>query len=87
MTRRKPLIPNYKLMYESAVTGLQTAYSEYKKARDEEIRWTFIDQDGRFAILGGYEERRKRAENAEAEVARLMELVNELRNKMGGDPE
>ena len=34
MIKRKPT-PNYKLMYESAVNGLQIAYSEYKKARIE----------------------------------------------------
>ena len=79
--------PNYHLMYQSAVTGLQIAYAEYKKARTEAIRWTFIDADGRMAILNGYEERQKRIENAEAEVVRLMELVNNLRNKIGGDSE
>ena len=84
MSRRKPT-PNYQLMLESAVTGLQIAYAEYKKARIEAIRWTFIDKDGRFAILDGYKERQKRIGNAEAEVVRLMELTNELRNKIGGD--
>lgn len=86
MSRRKPT-PNYQIMYESAVTGLQIAYSEYKKARIEAMRWTFIDKDGRIAILNGYAERQKRIENAEAEVVRLMELVNELRYKIGGDSE
>lgn len=80
MTRRKPQ-PNYDLMLQSAITGLQIAYSEYKKARAEAIRWTFIDTNGSIAILDGYEERQKRIENAESEVVRLMELVNELRER------
>lgn len=86
MSRKKPT-PNYPLMFQSAVTGLQIAYSEYKKARTEAIRWTFIDADGRMAILSGYEDRQKRIDNAEAEVVRLMELVNELRYKLGGEKE
>lgn len=86
MRRKKPT-PNYHLMFRSAVTGLQIAYSEYKKAQIEAIRWTFIDADGRMAILNGYEDRQKRIENAEAEVDRLIGLVNELRTKIGGDSE
>ena len=84
---RKKLTPNYQLMFESAVAELQLAYSEYKSAQVEAIRWTFIDNDGRFAILDAYEKRKKRIEDAEAEVARLMELVNELRYKIGGEDE
>lgn len=78
MTRKKPT-PNYQLMFESAVSALQNAYAEYKKAQVEAIRWTFIDADGHMAILDGYEARQKRIENAEAEVIRQMVIVNELR--------
>ena len=81
----KKLIPNYQLMFESAVAELQLAYSEYKRAQVEAIRWTFIDNDGHFAVLDAYEKRKKRIEDAEAEVVRLMELVNELRYKIGGE--
>ena len=84
---RKKLTPNYQLMFESAVAELQLAYSEYKSAQVEAIQWTFIDNDGCFAILDSYEKRKKRIEDAEAEVVRLMELVNELRYKMGGEDE
>ena len=86
MTRsRRKQTPNYQMMYKSAVTSLQIAYAEYKEARIEAMRWTFIDYDGRMAILNGYEGRQKRIENAESEVVRLMELVNELRYKLGGE--
>lgn len=78
MSKRKPT-PNYKLMFESAVRALQVAYEEYKKASREELRWTFFDHDGRFSIMEGYADRRKRAEDAEQEVARLMQEVEALR--------
>lgn len=82
---KKKLTPNYQLMFESAVAELQLAYSEYKRAQVEVIRWTFIDKDGRFAVLDGYEKRKKQIEDTEAEVVRLMELVNELRYKISGE--
>lgn len=86
MSRKKPT-PNYQLMFESAVTGLQIAYAEYKKAQIEAMRSTFVDKDGRMVILDGYGKRQKRIDCAEAEVDRLMKVVNELRYKLGGDEE
>lgn len=83
--KNKEPTPNYDLMFQSAVSALQSAYSEYKKAISEELRWTFFDNDGNYCFLDGYEKRRKRTESAKEEVARLMGLVNELRNKIGGD--
>lgn len=84
MSRRKPT-PNYQLMFESAVTCLQIAYSEYKKACIEAIRGAFIGAGGRMTIRSGYEERQKRIESAEAKVVRLADVVSELRDKIGGD--
>ena len=86
MSRRKPT-PNYQLMFESAVGALQTAYAEYKKARTEQYRWTFFDNNGNFCFLEGYKERKERVDTAEKEVARLMQEVKELRAKIGGDDE
>ena len=83
MSRRKPT-PNYQLMFEGAVTALQIAYSEYKKATTENLRWTFFDNDGNFCILDGFEERQKRVREAEKEVERLMEEVSRLRDLKGG---
>ena len=83
MGKKNPT-PNYKLMFESAVYSLQVAYTEYKKAKQEELRWTFFDNKGQFSILAGYEERRKRVEKAEVEVARLMQLVKEYDVMKGG---
>lgn len=73
--------PNYQLMFESAVGALQLAYAEYKKARHEQLRWTFFDNDGNFAFLDGYKERKERVDEAEKEVARLMQVVKELRER------
>ena len=83
MVKREPT-PNYDLMFQSAVGALQNAYSEYKKARREQLRWTFFDNDGNFAFLDGYKERKERVDNAEKEVARLMKVVSELRDLKGG---
>lgn len=81
MRRRKPT-PNYRLMFESAVRALQLAYSEYKEAQHEQLRWTFFDNDGNFCVLDGFEERQKRAHEAEKEVARLKKKVEELKEKL-----
>lgn len=79
--------PNYQLMFESAVSALQLAYSEYKKARYEQLRWTFFSNDGHFCFLDGYKERKERVDNAEKEVARILKEVEKLRKLKGGDTE
>lgn len=85
MDKQKEPTPNYNLMFESAVSALQNAYTEYKKAVGEELRWTFFDTDGQFGILSGYEDRAKRTKDAEAEVVRLRCEVDRLRGLKGGD--
>ena len=80
MARKQPT-PNYDIMFENAVYSLQMAYSEYKKARHEQLRWTFFDSDGNFAFIDGYKERKERVDEAEKEVARLMQVVKELRER------
>lgn len=86
MSRKKPT-PNYQLMFESAVGALQNAYSEYKRARAEQLRWTFFDNDGRFCFLDGYKERKERVDNAEKEVERMLKEVEKLRERKGGEDE
>lgn len=83
MAKREPT-PNYDLMFQSAVSALQSAYFEYKKARAEQLRWTFFDNDGRFCFLDGYKERKERVDNAEKEVARMLKEVEKLRERKGG---
>ena len=81
-SRRKPT-PNYNIMFQSAVGALQTAYEEYKKARVEQLRWTFFDNDGNFCFLDRYKERKERVDNAEENVARLLKEVEKLRGFKG----
>ena len=78
MARKEPT-PNYELMFQSAVYGLQQAYIEYKKAISEELRWTFFDNDGHFNIPSGYKEGHQKTKKANAEVTRMMVIVEELR--------
>jgi len=86
MAKREPT-PNYDLMFQSAVFALQSAYSKYKRASSEELRWTFFDNDGNLSVLDGYKERREKLDKAEAEVVRLMKEVSRLRDLKGGDSE
>ena len=83
MAKREPT-PNYDLMFQSAVSALQSVYAEYKKASSEELRWTFFDNDGRFCFLDGYAERHQKTEKAKEEVVRLMEEAERLRDLKGG---
>ena len=84
MAKKEPT-PNYQLMYQSAVCGLQQAYNRYKVAVYEEIRWTFIGNDGRIGILDGYKERNEKTKEAYEEVKRLIGVVEELRAKRDGE--
>lgn len=84
MARKEPT-PNYDIMFQSAVYGLQQAYTEYKKAVSEEWEWTFFNSDGQFSILAGYEERHQKTKKASAEVTRMMVIVEELRARKVSD--
>lgn len=83
MARKEPT-PNYELMFRSAVYGLQQAYTAYKKAVSEEWEWTFFNSDGQFSILEGYEERHQKTKKANAEVKRMIGVVEDLRTKRDG---
>lgn len=74
---------NVKVAWDSAVYGLQMAYDTYKRAALDELQWTFVDSDGYISILAGYEDRRRKTQEAQAEVERLMELVGALRTIRG----
>ena len=87
MGRRKKPTPNYDIMFDSAVTGLRIAFDEFKKSAIEEYRYMFVASDGRICILDGYEDRSKRKENAEKELARLMREVSRLRDMRGEEYE
>lgn len=84
MSRKKPT-PNYDIMFDNAVYSLQMAYLEYKEARKEQLRWTFFDNNGIFCFFNGYKERKERVDDAEKEVARLIEEVERLRQLKDGE--
>ena len=71
--------PNYKILYDSAVCSLQIAYKEYKKALMDNIKWTWIDDEGKFCVLSGHEERQKKIEDLARKMVIIQDKVNEYR--------
>ena len=57
---KKVLEPNYQMLFDSTVLALQNTYKQYKDAVAESLEWSFIDNNGNFCILAGYEERNAR---------------------------
>ena len=53
----KILEPNYQMLLDSAIYALKDTYTQYKKAINNCYKWTWIDDNGDFVILAGYEER------------------------------
>ena len=77
------MTPNYELLYKSAVFALQDTYRQYKKAINNCLKWTFIDDSGNFCILAGYEERNAKVEELSREIVRLQFKVKELKEVKG----
>ena len=49
MSRTKKVIqPNYEIMLKSHISNVQNAYSEYKKAMSDYLRYSFIGSDGSY---------------------------------------
>ena len=76
--------PNYNMLFRSAVLCLQQTHNELKKAVMEEVKWQFIDDNGKPCILAGYEERARRVSELMKEVDRLRHDVEHYRNKLDG---
>jgi len=83
MPRRNPT-PNYDIMFECAVSGLQFTFSEYKKAKKKDMDNTFITADGYVGVLEGYDKRVQKIEVLRQEVQRQMQEVERLRELKGG---
>ena len=77
----KIIEPNYQILLSSAIYSLQNVYIQYKKAINECLNWTFIDGDGEFCVLEGYEERYERVNELSREILRLQFEVKELKGK------
>lgn len=83
MTRKKTE-PNYNLMFQSAVIGLQNAYRQYKTAMTMALQSTWYGDDGNYAELNTAIEHREKAHQLNREVYRLKEEVEKYRNLMEG---
>ena len=79
----KQLTPNYEIQKQSAVFSLQDAYRRYKNAIIDSLKWTWIDDDGNYAILKGAEERSAKIKELEKEVIRLKFKVDEITGEKG----
>ena len=74
--------PNYEMLYVSTLASLKDTYSKYKNAAVECIKWTFVNDDGEFTVLEGYDERAEKAKELHEEVLRLRFRLKELKECM-----
>lgn len=77
--------PNYELMLKRAIGSLQNVYEEYKKAVHASIKYTFINDNGEFCVLGGQEERQVKVENLNQQLLRLKNQIEEIRGHIYDD--
>ena len=82
MAKRKQE-PNYQMILNSAICGLQQAYKDYKKAIIKNLDFTWINNDGDFSTLAGIEERNKEIAELNKEVIRLQAQVYKMQKKIG----
>lgn len=80
--KKKEPTPNYEIMFRCAVSALQSAYEEYKRATIEELKMSFIGNEGGICWYNGIEKKEKQREEALKEAARLSKEVEELRKKV-----
>lgn len=85
--KRKDPIPDYELLFKSAVSSLKQTYGDYKKAMIESIRWTWYGQDGNYCEMDFVRENREKAHRLWYEVDRLKAQVEEYRKLMEGAEE
>lgn len=56
--------PNYEMLFRSSVVTYQVAYDDYKKAVNDYLEYTFINDDGMFCTYAGTEKRAERIKEA-----------------------
>lgn len=78
----KELKPNYNILYDSALFTLRETYQRYKNAITEQLKWTFIDNEGRFSVLAGYEDRQEKINRLGQEVLRLQNELEKIKEKL-----
>ena len=72
--------PNYDMLIDSIICGLRTTYNEYKKACTDWYKFTWINDEGDFTILAGWEERAAKIEELSDEMNRLQDRLDEVKH-------
>lgn len=73
------LEPNKELLLKSYISAIQTAYTGYKKALNEYMRYTGYDNDGDFFMLNGAEIRAKRLDGLLEDIKSLKIKIDALK--------
>lgn len=84
---KRELKPNYQMLFDSAVHGLQIAYNEYKKLLFEDLKLTWYNDEGNFCFFGDAKARKERIANAEKDVKYMKKEVEKYRRLSGDDSE
>ena len=71
--------PNYDMLIDSIICSLRTTYNEYKKACSDWYKFTWINDEGDFVILAGWEERAAKIEELSEEIDRLQYKLDEIK--------
>lgn len=65
MNKLKPLQePDYEILFRASVVAYQIAYNDYKKAVNDYLEYTIINDDGMFCTYAGTEKRAERLKEA-----------------------
>ena len=78
----KAITPNYEILKQSTVHAMITTYSEWKKAVNDSLRYSWIDIDGNICVLEGQEERNKKAQELWKEFQKLQFKLEEIQNEI-----
>ena len=76
--------PNYEMLFRSSVTGLQTAYNEYKQAIKNYYDSVTVGDDGNFAYIEETKKYRDEANRVVDEMDRLIKDIGKYRELKEG---
>ena len=74
--------PNLEVMLRSAVVALQQEHEKLKNAMIQNIRCSWINNNGDFVVYDGLEERKEKIRALKSEVLRLYHKTNELKDEI-----
>lgn len=74
--------PNLEAMLRSAVFALQEEHEKLKNAMIQNIRCSWINNNGDFVVYDGLEERKEKIRALKSEVLRLYHKANELKDEI-----